>query len=303
VPGIGKLVVAGVGLIGGSCALALRAGGHVREVVGIGRTRANLDVAVERGVVDRALADADDWGRELADADVVLVAAPVRQYDALFPRIARGIGPATIVTDAGSTKQDVIEAARRAFGAALPRFVPAHPIAGTENSGAGAAFATLYRDRTVIVTPLAETDARAQERVCALWRACGARLRTLEPARHDRIYAAVSHLPHLLAFAFVDSLCERADGREYLELAGGGFRDFTRIAASLPEMWRDIFIANREAIGEEMRLFRRQLDRFEDAMRAGDAAALDAMIDESRRARRGWTAQHGASVEDSPVSP
>jgi len=299
---IGKLVVVGVGLIGGSCALALKAHDAVGEVVGVGRTRANLDEALALGIVDRAVRLDDRWTAELADADVVLVAAPVRQYAALFPRIAGSIGAATIVTDAGSTKLDVVAAARDAFGDAWPRFVPGHPIAGTENSGAAAAFATLYEGRTVILTPDAGTAPAAVERVRALWQACGARVRTLDAARHDAIYAAVSHLPHLLAFAFVDSLCERPDGAELLQLAGGGFRDFTRIAASSPEMWRDIFLANRDAIVRELARYRAVLDRYEAALTAGDVAALDAMIDESRRARRAWTAQHGPSTADSPLA-
>jgi prephenate dehydrogenase len=300
-PAVGKLVVVGVGLIGGSCALALKGRGAVREVVGVGRTQRNLDEALALGIVDRASTLDSDWAGELANADVVLVAAPVRQFGSLLPRIAAGIGPSTVVTDAGSTKQDVVAVARESFGAALPRFVPGHPIAGTENSGAAAAVATLYEGRTVILTPLEATSPSAVAKVRAMWQACGARLRELDAHRHDAIYAAVSHLPHLLAFAFVDSLCERADGAEYLQLAGGGFRDFTRIAASSPEMWRDIFLANRDAIRLEMDRYREVLDRYEAAMRNDDPAALDALIEASRRARRAWTAWHGASTADSPI--
>ncbi len=298
---IGKLVVVGVGLIGGSCALALKARGVVAQVVGVGRTRSNLDEAAGRGIVDRAVTLDRAWTRELQDADIVLVAAPVAQHAALFAAIAPAIGPQTIVTDAGSTKQDVVAAAQATFGAALPRFVPGHPIAGTENSGAAAAFPALYEGRTVILTPLATTDADALAMVRALWEACGAQVRTLDPARHDRIYAAVSHLPHLLAFAFVDSIAQRADAGDFLDLAGGGFRDFTRIAASSPEMWRDILLANRAAVALELRLYRAMLDRFEAAMQQGDAAALDALIEASRRARRAWSARQPGSAIDSPV--
>jgi prephenate dehydrogenase len=298
---IGKLVVVGVGLIGGSCALALKARGAVAQVVGIGRTRANLDDATRCGVVDRAMTLDQAWTRELRDADMVLVAAPVAQYPALFAAIAPAIGPRTVVTDAGSTKQDVVAAARASFGEALPRFVPAHPIAGTENSGAASAFATLYDGRTVILTPIPDTDRAAEAAVRALWEGCGAQVRTLDAARHDRIYAAVSHLPHLLAFAFVDSIAAREDAGDYLDLAGGGFRDFTRIAASAPEMWRDILLANRAAVSTELQLYRAMLDRFEAAMQQGDAAALDALIDASRRARRAWSAGRGGSTADSPV--
>ncbi len=177
---IEKLVVVGVGLIGGSCALALRRANAVGTVVGVGRTAANLDDAMRLGIVDRARRLDEDWTRELHDADVVLVAAPVAQYPALFAAIAPALGAQTVVTDAGSTKQDVIAAARAAFGAALPRFVPGHPIAGTEHTGAAAAFATLFNGRNVILTPLPETAPAAVDRVAALWLASGARVTTLE---------------------------------------------------------------------------------------------------------------------------
>jgi len=282
---IRKLVVVGVGLIGGSCALALRAAGKVDRVVGVGRGRGNLEVALQRGIIDVAHALDDDWAAELASADVVLVAAPLAQYRALFAAIAPAIGTTTVVTDAGSSKQDVVAAARAAFGDRLSRFVPAHPIAGSEQSGAVAAVPTLFAGRSVIITPLAETAPEALACVTALWQSCGAAVTTMSSAEHDRIVAAVSHLPHVLAFVLVSELAARANGSELLERAGSGFRDFTRIAASSAEMWRDIALANRDALLAE-------IDRYGDALRnlrrlieANDGAGLEDLFARAATAR------------------
>src|SRR4029079_1496391 len=211
-----------------------------------------LDTAVERGVVDRALTLDSPWGVEVRDSDVVLVAAPVAQFPALFATIAANLGPRTCVTDAGSTKQDVVAAAREAFGASLPAFVPGHPIAGTEHSGAAAAFPSLFDNRGVVLTPVAQTAPDAVARVKGMWESCGARVSTLAPERHDAIFSAVSHLPHVLAFTLVAELAARPDAATYFDHAASGFRDFTRIAAGSPEMWRDIALANRNALLAEI---------------------------------------------------
>jgi prephenate dehydrogenase len=287
---IAKLVVVGVGLIGGSCALALRRARAVGQIIGVGRTRGNLDDALRLRVIDRARLLGDDWTTELHDADVVLVAAPVAQYPELFALIAPAIGASTIVTDAGSTKQDVVAVARAAFGTRLPNFVPAHPIAGTAHSGAGAALEELYDGHTVIVTPLPETDATALARVIALWQACGARVATLDAAQHDHIFAAVSHLPHLLAFAYVAELAARPDAMQLLAHGGSGFRDFTRIAGGSPEMWRDIALANRSALQAELSAYRVALDDLAGALDAGDGVALERTFARSRAAREAWDA-------------
>jgi prephenate dehydrogenase len=288
---IAKLVVVGVGLIGGSCALALKRVGAVGEVVGIGRTRSNLDAALARSVIDRACTLDDRWTRELSDADVVLVATPVAQFPALFASMAAAIGPATVVTDAGSTKQDVIAAARTAFGDALPRFVPGHPIAGTEHTGAAAAFASLFDGRNVVLTPLPETTRDATRRVASLWQTCGARVTTLEAARHDAVFAAVSHLPHVLAFALVAELAARPDAAAYFDHAASGFRDFTRIAAGSPEMWRDIALANRDALLAEIDRYGDALDRARTLVAAGDGKGLAALFQQASVARRAWEAR------------
>ena len=285
---IGKLVIVGVGLIGGSCALALRRAGAVGEVVGIGRTQANLDVALERRVIDRACTLSGPWTREVADADIVLLATPVAQFADLFRELARAAGPATVITDAGSTKQDVLAAARANLGAALPRFVPGHPIAGTEHTGAGAAFADLFVDRSVIITPTADTTASARATVTDMWTACGASVSSLDPARHDAIFAAVSHLPHVLAFALVADLAARPDAATYFEHAASGFRDFTRIAGGSPEMWRDIALANRTALLVELDRYGDALTRARALLAAADGEGLAALFLQASAARREW---------------
>jgi prephenate dehydrogenase len=199
------------------------------------------------------------------------------------------------VTDAGSTKQDVIAAARSHLREAFPFFVPAHPIAGTEHTGAGAAMATLYRDRNVVVTPVPETNRQAIATVADLWTACGARVRELHPAVHDRIFAAVSHLPHVLAFGLVEMLAARPDAAEFFRYAASGFRDFTRIAAGSPEMWRDVSLANRDALLAEMDAYRAQLDRLSALIAAADGAGLEGLFARAASARRAWGAQFAAA--------
>jgi prephenate dehydrogenase len=252
----------------------------------VGRGRANLDAALRRGIIDARYGLDEAWAAELATADLVLVAAPVAQYPALFAVIARAIGPQTIVTDAGSTKQDVVAAARAAFGGALARFVPSHPIAGSEQSGALAADSALFVRRSVIVTPIAETAPDALERVSAFWQTCGARVTTMSAADHDRALAAVSHLPHLLAFVLVSELAERPDSAELFGRAGSGFRDFTRIAASSAEMWRDVALANRDALLTELDRYRHALDDARQLLTAADSAGLADLFERAANARR-----------------
>lgn len=285
---VDKVVVVGVGLIGGSFALALKQAGAVGEVVGVGRTQANLDEALARGIVDRACTLEGEWLDELRHAEFVLFATPVAQLPDLFAASARYVGPATVLSDAGSTKQDVIAAARARLASTFPQFVPAHPIAGTEHTGAKAAFATLFRERNVVLTPTGETQPDAVRRVRELWQLTGATVRELDAAQHDRIFAAVSHLPHVLAFALVEELARRPDAESFFAYAASGFRDFTRIAASSPEMWRDISLANREALLAELLAFRGELDAIARLIQANDGAALHAIFSRASAARRAW---------------
>jgi prephenate dehydrogenase len=287
---IQKLVVVGVGLIGGSFALALKAAGHVGRVVGVGRTRANLREALDLGAIDDL---ADDLAAAVEGADFVLVTTPVGAMPEVFARIAPRLAPGAVVTDGGSTKQTVVAAARAAFGARLAQFVPAHPIAGSDASGAGAAVATLFRDREVILTPLSETAPEAVARVRAAWQASGARVTELTPRDHDAVLAAVSHLPHLLSYALVHELAGRADAPQLFAHAGTGLRDVTRLAASHPEMWRDICIANREALLGELRRYQDGLARLGALLEQSDGAGLERLFAAARGARRAWTERNG----------
>ena len=284
---IERLVVVGVGLIGGSYAAALRQAGAVRRVVGLGRTQAALARAKEIGLVDEAH---DDAAAALRGADLVMLAMPVGATQAALARIAPHLGADAVVTDAGSTKSDVIAAARAALGAAFSRFVPGHPIAGAEKSGADAAFADLYQGRKTVLTPVAETRADALEKVRETWRLCGADVRIMAADTHDKVFATVSHLPHLLAYALVHDVATHADAATFFEYAASGFRDFTRIASSHPEMWRDICVANRVELGRQLDRYRTSLDELQRLLDAGDGAALETVFRDARDARNRWIA-------------
>ena len=284
-PAIGKLVVCGVGLIGGSFALALRQAGRVGTVVGIGRSQKSLQQAADLKVVD---AIARDWAHALEGADFVLLATPVGQMEPLMEALVPHLGPGTLVTDGGSTKRDVVAAARRQFGARVAQFVPSHPIAGAEKSGVAASAADLYRGRRVVMTPLPENAPGDVARVRAAWEACGASVAEMTADEHDRVFAAVSHLPHLLAFALVHELARRPDSEKLFGFAAGGFRDFTRIAGSHPEMWRDICIANRDALLTELAAYESELRDLRGALERGDAAALEQSFTLARAARQAW---------------
>jgi prephenate dehydrogenase len=283
-----KVAVVGVGLIGGSFALALKDAGAVAKVVGLGRTRASLERARALGVVDEAH---EDPRAALRGAQLVLLAMPVGQTRAVLERVAPHVDADAVITDAGSTKSDVIAAARDVLGARLAGFVPAHPIAGGEASGADAARAELFRGRRAVITPLAENRPEAVALVRDAWRACGADVREMDAATHDRVFAVVSHLPHLLAFALVSQVLAHDDPEQLFDYAAGGFRDFTRIASSHPEMWRDICLANRERLGVELDRYLAMLGTFRADLRAGDGRALEEAFGAAREARNAWLAR------------
>lgn len=282
-----KLALIGVGMIGGSLAAALKRAGAVERAVGFDADPKATRRGVERGVLDAVAASVEDAVRE---ADLVVLAVPVGAMKEVMAAAAAALPARAIVTDVGSTKVSVIAAARAALGAtsgfSIRRFVPGHPIAGRELPGVEHADAELFRGRLYICTPAEETDPQARATVADLWRRVGAQVVTMDAAEHDRVFAAVSHLPHLLAFALVARIAAEPDGERKLGFAGAGFRDFTRIAASSPAMWRDVCLANRAALAEELRGYRALLDELQRAVDAGDAAALEATFELASRTRR-----------------
>jgi len=279
---IERLCVIGVGLIGGSLARALREAGACREVVGAGRKPANLQTAVDLGVIDRY---ETDLTRAVAGADMVLVSVPLGAMAAVFNAIRGHLSPHAVLTDAGSAKGGVIDAARQAFDGLPPFFVPGHPIAGTEQSGVEASFAGLYKDRRVILTPLPETEIQATARVREMWEAAGAEVVEMDPVHHDAVLAATSHLPHVLAYTLVESLVRLGDEGEVFAYAAGGFRDFTRIASSDPVMWRDICLANGDAIQLMIEHFATDLQELSEAIENRDGQHLLELFTSAKAAR------------------
>lgn len=237
------------------------------------------------GVIDRIAAD---WADGLRDADLVLLGMPVGQMASVMAALVPHLGPGTLVTDGGSTKSDVVLAARAAFGAKIGQFVPGHPIAGAEKSGVAAAKADLYQGKRVVLTPLPENSPADVRKVRAAWEGCGARVAELSADEHDRVFAAVSHLPHLLAFALVHDLAIRDNADQLFGFAAGGFRDFTRIASSHPEMWRDICLANRTALLTELDAYMTELLRTRMLLASGDGVALETMFATARARRDAW---------------
>ncbi|UXY13718.1 prephenate dehydrogenase/arogenate dehydrogenase family protein [Chitiniphilus purpureus] len=283
-----KLVLLGTGLIGGSFALALKRAQQVAQVVGVGRSQANLERALELGVIDAA---SQDPAQAVQGADLVLIAAPVGQMQPLMQAIAPNLAGDCLVTDAGSTKRDVVGLYRAHLAAHLPACVPGHPIAGSDLSGAAAARYGLYEGRRVVLTPLPESAPEAIERLETLWRLCGAAVYRMSPEEHDSVFAAVSHVPHLVAFAYMNALLEHGNVAQCLDFAATGFRDFTRIAGSHPEMWRDIALANREAVLADLQRNVGQLQALIHLLEAGDAAGLTHYIERASSTRVAWEAR------------
>ncbi len=294
-----KVVIFGVGLIGGSFALALKRAGAARNIVGVGRSPEAMARALELGIIDSVGQSVEEAMR---GASLVLIAAPVAQTEAILASLLPHLEEGTIVTDAGSTKSDVVAAARKALGARIGQFVPGHPIAGRESNGPDAAIADLYQGKKTVLTPLAENAAGDVARVAAAWEACGAIVHQLTPAEHDKVFAAVSHLPHLLAFALVDDIARKEHADLLFQYAASGFRDFTRIAASSPEMWRDISLANRDALLGELDAYLSQLTGLRAMLADSDGAAIEAVYANARRARRRWTGEIEAAESPAPRS-
>lgn len=277
---INRLAIIGVGLIGGSLSLALKKAGQVGEVVGYSRTESVRQEALDLGVIDRAASSIAD---AVKDADMIFLAVPMGAMASVLTELAPHLSDETIITDGGSAKAQVVAAARKALGERFNQFVAGHPIAGTEKSGPSAAFATLYNDHRVVLTPLAETNSASLEKVRAMWLLTGAEVVDMEVEHHDKVLAATSHLPHLLAFNLVGMLAKSADCDEVLRFAAGGFRDFSRIASSDPVMWRDICLSNSAAIVDLLHDYRRGLDGLEQAIIKSDG---DYLVDVFKRAKQ-----------------
>ncbi len=279
---INHLCVIGVGLIGGSLALALKKQGYVGKVTGLGRTIENLQKAQQLGIIDKY---ETDYAKAVSTADMVFVAVPIGVMGDVFRKIRPHLHANCIVTDGGSAKHTVVQIATEELGGKASQFVPGHPIAGTEKSGAEAAFADLYNDRRVILTPLESNTNETIEQVRAMWQAAGAEVDEMGARHHDLVLAGTSHLPHVLAFALVDCLNKVDDVDEIFKYAAGGFRDFTRIASSDPVMWRDICLQNSEAILAMMHNYQHQLDSLRQAIEVGDADAILQLFKAAKKAR------------------
>jgi len=279
---IERLTIIGVGLIGGSLARALKRAGVCGEIVGCGRNTTNLQHAIELGVIDRY-----DTNPAVAvkDADIIIVAVPLGAMAALFAAIRDALSPQAVITDVGSAKAVVVADARQHLGEHLSRFVPCHPIAGTEKSGVAASFPELFENHRVILTPLPETDSTAHAKIKTMWKLTKAEVVDMSVEHHDEVLAATSHLPHLLAYSLVDTLAQMEERSEIFQYAAGGFRDFTRIASSEPRMWHDIIFANREAILKVLDRFNTNLAQLADAIRQENSQEIENTFSRAKAAR------------------
>jgi prephenate dehydrogenase len=280
-----QLGVIGCGLMGGSFALACKRAGLVKRVIGYSKSPSTTEKAKRLGVIDQV---AESALLAVSGSDIVLIAVPVAATEATFKAIRHLIEPGVLIMDVGSTKRDVVDAARRVLKEHVASFVPAHPIAGKEVAGIAHADATLYSGRQVILTPLPQTSPELLQRATDCWAAIGSQVLRMTPENHDAAFAAVSHLPHMLAYAYFNSVARHPAGRDYLSLAGPGFRDFTRIAASDVAVWRDILMSNREEVLKQSQRFRHSLEAMELAMKSGNIEALEDMIRSASEARAGW---------------
>ena len=280
-----KTLVIGVGLIGGSLVLSLKKHALTKEVVGFDTDMANARVALEMGMIDSI---GNDLEREVTTADLIILAVPVRQMAPTMAAIAPFLRDSAIIIDVGSTKTSVIDAARQTLGNKIGLFVPCHPIAGAEKNGAVAAWADIFVDHQLVITPLPENTDETVEKVRYLWESCGACITLMPAEKHDQFFAAISHLPHFLSYALVYEINRRENGNEFFSFAAGGFRDFSRIAASSPAMWRDIFLANKTALLKEITAYQTVLDELKDCLIKEDGDRLTEIFEASRTARTDW---------------
>lgn len=281
-----QLGLIGCGLMGGSFALALKRAGLVKRVVGYSKSPSTTERARQMGVID---IEAPSALLAVSGADIVLIAVPVSATEATFKAIKHLVTPSMLIMDVGSTKRDVIDAGRRGLREHIGSFVPAHPIAGKELSGVEHADADLYAGKQIILTPIERTLTTQLQKAVDVWTALGCRVLKMSPEQHDAAFAAVSHLPHLIAFALMNAISGQTQGKDYLSLAGPGFRDFTRIAAGDPKIWRDIMVSNREELLEQSKVFKRTLEAMELMISSGNGDALEGLIEQASNTRANWT--------------
>ena len=281
-----QLGLIGCGLMGGSFALALKRAGLVKRVVGYSKSPSTTERARNMGVID---VEAPSALLAVSGADIVMIAVPVAATEATFKAIKHLVTPQMLIMDVGSTKREVIDAGRRALRDQIGSFVPAHPIAGKEVAGVEHADADLYMGKQVILTPIERTLTAQLQKAVEVWTGLGCRVLQMSPEAHDAAFAAVSHLPHLISFALMNAIGGQTNGKEFLSLAGPGFRDFTRIAASDPHVWRDIMISNREELLAQTKIFKRSLETLELMISSSNAEALETLIDQASLARANWT--------------
>jgi prephenate dehydrogenase len=281
-----QLAIIGCGLMGGSFALALKKAGLVKRVVGYSKSPSTTERARQMGVID---VEAPSALLAVSGADIVLIAVPVAATEATFKAIKHLVTPQMLIMDVGSTKRDVVDAARRALREQIGSFVPAHPIAGREVSGVEHADADLYTGKQVILTPIERTLTVQLQKAVDVWTALGCRVVKMSPESHDAAFAAVSHLPHLISFALMNAISGQPQGKDYLSLAGPGFRDFTRIAASDAKVWRDILVSNREELLAQSKIFQRNLQALELMISSGNSEALEGLIEQASLTRANWS--------------
>lgn len=282
VPFIQKLVVVGVGLIGGSLALALRRAGAVRKIIGVGRSQTNLKKAIEAGVVDAVAAQIDEAAR---DADMIVLATPVNTISHCLNQLSSDLASKVVITDVGSVKADIMHAAKKSLAGGYMNFVPGHPVAGREQSGIDAVRADLFDNHKVVLTPDHETDAKAISLVSSMWEATGASIIFMDQQEHDAVLSLTSHLPHILSYAMMNYLISAENTERHYEMAAGGFYDFTRTASSDPEMWRDISLMNRRRLLHDIQKFQNQLEEIASMIRGGEEQQLQQLFEDARLAR------------------
>ncbi|MSQ80536.1 MAG: prephenate dehydrogenase/arogenate dehydrogenase family protein [Candidatus Methylopumilus sp.] len=281
-----KILIFGVGLIGGSIALAAKKSAFASDVVGVGRNKDNLYDAIKLKLIDRI---SDDLKKDIAEAHIIVIASPVAQFPSILKTIQPHLSSHTIITDVGSTKTDVIKSAKEILGLQYSQFIGGHPIAGSEKHGAISAHIDLFKNKNVILTPDEDTSSQAKETIETLWKNAGAVVSNMSYVDHDKIFSTISHLPHLLAFSLVDMITQRANANELLKFAASGFKDFTRIAASSPEMWKDITLANKKFILEDIKHFENEIKLLKEAIEHEDIKKILTLFENASKTRNKWS--------------